>query len=113
MKLISILVLISITLFTLGYGYKINDYATAHENWEQPQVNALAALKSEDFLSIEKEALGTVITSLATNYDFLKQSSNSRIIELKELINILLLVLFINLVCLLIWVYSLFRRKTI
>lgn len=113
MKLISTVALISITLFTLGYGYKVNNYATAHENWAQPEVDAIASLKNEDFQSLEKEALGMVITSLADSYNLQKHSTNSRIAELKELTNILLLVLLVNLFCLFIYAYNVYRSKTI
>lgn len=85
MKLVSLIFIISITLFSLGYGYKVNNDPIAHEQWAQPKVDALASLQSEDFHKLEKDSLGMVITGLAENYNLQKVKSNSRITELKIL----------------------------
>jgi len=113
MKLVSLIFIISITLFSLGYGYKVNNDPIAHEQWAQPKVDALASLQSEDFQKLEKDSLGMVITGLAENYNLQKVKSNSRISELKNIVNILLVVLFINAIGFIYWFYNSYIRKTI
>jgi hypothetical protein len=113
MKLVSLVFLICITLFSLGYAYNINNNPVAHEQWAQPEVDGLASLQSEDFQKLEKDSLGMVITGLAENYNLQKKRSNLRISELKNLINILLVVLFINVVGFIYWLYKTYFRKTI
>ncbi len=105
--------IISITLFSLGYGYKVNNDPVAHEQWGQPIVDSIAPLPQEEFKKLEKDALGMVITSIAENYNLLKNNSNKRISELKDLVNILLVVLFINLVGFIFWLYKSYFSKTI
>jgi hypothetical protein len=113
MKLVSLIFLISMTLFSLGYGYKVNNDPVAHEQWAQPKADALASLQSEDFQKMEKDSLGMVITELAKNYNLQKENSNSRISELKSLINVLLVVLLVNAFGVIYWLYKTYLRKTI
>ena len=113
MKLVSLIFLISITLFSLGYGFKVYNDPVAHEQWAQPKVDALASLQSEDFQKMEKDSLGMVITELAKNYNLQKDNSNSRISELKNLVSVVLVVLLINAFGFIYWLYKTYLRKTI
>ncbi len=113
MTLVGLIFLISITLFSLCYGYKVNNEPVAHEQWAQPKVEALASLQSEDFQKMEKDSLGMVITELAKNYNLHKDNSNSRIAELKNLVSVILVVLLINAFGFIYWLYKTYLRKTI
>ena len=92
MKKLSIFISVTSVLLVV-YCLKVSFFDISHEDFAKPRVENLISEPEETFLALDKNSLVVMLKSTLSVYSHEKDSTDERIIELKNIIVLLISIL--------------------